>query len=114
MRVAVASSALVKSAISPAPTRTGSSCGGAYLLAKTPLKTRAATISARHSPTPRIVARAFTENLVVRKILRTSTSTTRVDGLQYRVAGSYRIGGGRLGCYSPTCREGFSSETKLL
>src|SRR5215210_1973283 len=62
--------------IPPAPTRTGSSCG-ASLLAKTPPKTRAATISARHSPAPRIVARAFTDNLVVRWILRTSTSTTK-------------------------------------
>src|SRR5918994_4547366 len=112
MRAAVALAVLVWwSAISPAPTRTGSSCGGASLLAKTPPKTRAATISARHSPTPRTVARAFTDNLVVRKILSTSTSTTRGDGLQYKVAGFYSKGGGRLGCYSPICREGFFSET---
>src|SRR5215217_6480857 len=111
MRAAVPSSALVKSAISPAPTSTGSSCDGASLLAKTPPKTRAAITSVRHSPTPRTVARAFTDNLVVRWILSTPTSTTRGDSLQYKVADSYSKGGGRLGCYSPTCREGFFSET---
>ena len=38
MRAAVASSLSLLSAISPAPTRTGSSCGGADWLAKTPPK----------------------------------------------------------------------------
>ena len=33
------------------------------------------------------------------------------DSLQYKVADSYSIGGGRLGCSSPNCREGPFSET---
>src|SRR5215211_4362522 len=110
MRAAVPSSALVKSPISPAPTSTGSSCDGASLLAKTPPKTRAAITSVRHSPTPRTVARAFTDNLVVRWILSTPTSTTRGDSLQYKVADSYSKGEGAWVVIHPPAEKGSSQK----